>query len=181
MTVLMWPAPVADNYGMMQASAADNIRETDVKTAADGNEMVLVDGSFVYMSKDQILSRINEIRLEACKEGVWDPRNPSRKLTEADYVPLKWSSDLEWIAQTRAAEATIHMDHGRPNGGRWYGVSHNGVNPSSENIAWNPAGNILGGINQWYGEKEDWLTNKDREAAGHYTSIIRGFISNDLL
>ena len=151
--------------------AADNpVRETDVSTASDGNEIVLLEGTFNYLTKEDILSRINEIRLEACKEGVWDPRNPSRALTEADYVEIKWSSDLEWIAQTRAAEATVHMDHTRPNDKSWSGVSYNGISSNSENLAWNGTADILGGINQWYREKSDWINNAS--GAGHYRSII---------
>ena len=62
------------------------------------------------------LKRVNEIREEACREGVQDPRDPDRKLTMADYVPIKWSSDLEYIARIRAAEASVYMDHERSNG-----------------------------------------------------------------
>ena len=134
--------------------------------------MVLVDGKFIYLSKTEILNRINEIRKEACETGVRDPRNESRNLTMSDYVPIKWSSDLEWIAQTRAAEATFHMAHDRPNGGEWSDVSHNGVYPDSEDIAWNYSADILGGINQWYGEKADWDNKTPNKVTGHYTSII---------
>ena len=171
MLCMLWMGS-AVHYGTAQVYAGDNIRETDVTSASDGNEIVLVDGSFVYLSKDEILNRINEIRLEACQTGVRDPRDESRNLTEADYVPVKWSSDLEWIAQTRAAEATIHMAHQRPNGGQWKQVAHNGVYSNNENIAWNPSANILGGINQWYDEKEDWDNNTQGAVTGHYTSII---------
>lgn len=154
-------------------SNADNrpVRKTDVSTPASGNQLVLVDGEFMYLSKTDILKRINEIRLEACNEGVPYPGNRTRKLTPSDYKPIKWSSDLEWIAQTRAAEATIHWDHSRPNGGEWSGLHHGDQKSWSENIAWNGTGNILYGINQWYGEKADWVNNTGA-VTGHYTSII---------
>ena len=168
----VFSAPMADGFGMMQANAESGVRETDVTTASSGNEMVLVDGKFIYLSKTEILNRINEIRKEACETGVRDPRNESRNLTMSDYVPIKWSSDLEWIAQTRAAEATVHMAHDRPNGGEWSDVSHNGVYPDSEDIAWNYSADILGGINQWYGEKADWDNKTPNKVTGHYTSII---------
>ncbi|MBR3330447.1 MAG: CAP domain-containing protein [Mogibacterium sp.] len=163
---------MAGNYGTMQAFAENGVRETDVTSASSGNVIVLVDGKFIYLSKAEILNTINKIRKEACEEGVRDPRNPSRKLTGSDYVPIKWSSDLEWIAQTRAAEATIHMAHDRPNGGKWSGVSHNGVSSNSEDIAWNYTADILGGIDQWYEEKTYWVENTPNEETGHYTSMI---------
>lgn len=72
-------------------------------------------GSYLA-NADAALKRVNEIREEACREGVQDPRDPDRKLTMADYVPIKWSSDLEYIARIRAAEASVYMDHERPNG-----------------------------------------------------------------
>lgn len=75
-------------------------------------------GSYLA-NADAALKRVNEIREEACREGVQDPRDPQdpdRKLTMADYVPIKWSSDLEYIARIRAAEASVYMDHERPNG-----------------------------------------------------------------
>lgn len=72
-------------------------------------------GSYLA-NADAALKRVNEIREEACREGVQDPRDPDRKLTMADYVPIKWSSDLEYIARIRAAEASVYMDHERSNG-----------------------------------------------------------------
>ena len=154
------------------AFAEDQVRETDVETASDGNVMVLVGGTFKYVPKGDILARINEIRLEACQEGVQDPRNSSRKLTESDYVPIKWSSDLEWIAQTRAAEASLHRDHKRPNGRTCFQLYHNNIYSSGENLAWNSNADIFGGIDQWYEEKTFWVNQTEGKVTGHYTSII---------
>lgn len=152
--------------------AADQIRETDVSTAASGNGIVLVEGTFNYLPKEDILARINEIRKEACDEGVPRPGNPSQRLSSSDYVPIRWSSDLEWIAQTRAAEATVHMDHSRPNGGSCFGVVHGGNKSYAEDLAWNSNANIIGGINKWYEEKDDWVNQNKDAVTGHYTSII---------
>ena len=161
---------------MDEVNAADKpIRPTDVTTASSGNEMVLLEGTFNYLAKAEILARINEIRKEACYEGVWDPRNSSRRLTSSDYVPLKWSSDLEWIAQIRAAEAVVHWDHHRPKDNEAEEpttFSRNGVSRWYEDIAWNPTADIIGGINQWYGEKEDWVNKTSGKVTGHYTSMI---------
>ena len=155
------------------AEKIDNIpvRETDIATSAENNLFVTVKGEFLYQSKAIILKEINRIRLEACTQGVPDPRDETRKLTAADYVPLKWSSDLEWIAQTRAAESSITMQHYRPNGDWCFAVTHNGVDSYAENLAWNYSG-IMFGISQWYSEKADWVKQTPGAMVGHYTSLI---------
>ena len=113
-----------------------------------------------------------EIRKEACKQGVQDPRDPNRKLTMSDYVPVKWSSDLEYIARVRAAEASVYMDHQRPNGTMCFSqASPNGVESWGEVLAWNNSNDMITGIDQWYGEKQDWV-KQTGGVTGHYTSMI---------
>ncbi len=80
--------------GTVTAAYAGTVRNTDVSSAGSGNTMVYLDGEFMYVSKDTIIKRINEIRYEAWAQGLVDK-----------YIPIQWSGDLEWIAQTRAAEA----------------------------------------------------------------------------
>ncbi len=75
------------------------LAETD--SVEENCVLVGLKGSYLA-SADAALKRINEIRKEACKQGVQDPRDPNRKLTMSDYVPVKWSSDLEYIARVRA-------------------------------------------------------------------------------
>ena len=82
------------------------LAETD--SVEENCVLVGLKGSYLA-SADAALKRINEIRKEACKQGVQDPRDPNRKLTMSDYVPVKWSSDLEYIARVRAAEASVYM------------------------------------------------------------------------
>lgn len=144
-------------------------RNTDVTTATTGNTLVSVKGTFYSNTKEQILNRINAIRKEACQEGVTNP-STGKALTMDDYVPIKWSSDLEWIAQTRAAEATVNESHTRPNGTSCFSIQHNGVSSWGEVLAWNYSG-MMYGIEQWYGEKEDWVKNTGA-VTGHYTSMI---------
>ena len=131
-------------------------------------------GSYLA-NADAALKRVNEIREEACREGVQDPRDPrdpDRKLTMADYVPIKWSSDLEYIARIRAAEASVYMDHERPNGTMCFTQqSPNGVQSWGEVLAWNNSSSMLNGIEQWYGEKADWV-EQTGAVTGHYTSMI---------
>lgn len=149
---------------------AASYRQTDVKKPAKGNVLVGVEGTYENVGKDQILKRINEIRKEACDKGYINP-STKKKLTPKDYVPIKWSSDLEWIAQIRAAESTVNESHTRPNGTSCFSIVHNGMKSWAENLAWNYSG-LMAGIEQWYGEKEDWVNQNSAAVTGHYTSMI---------
>lgn len=119
----------------------------------------------------EALNLVNQYRKEACTKGYPDPWQESRKLTPSDYHPVKWSGDLEWIAQLRAAEGTVVQDHLRPNGAYVFSDERNGVTPSVETLAWN-FGSLLGGIKQWYEEKEDWVEQNPNKETGHYTAMI---------
>ena len=143
---LFWTTPV---YGAT--------RNTDVEEPREGNSFIAVEGTFSSETKDKILNRINAIRYEACKEGVPNPNNSKQKLQISDYHPLKWSSDLEWIAQTRAAEAMIYQDHTRPNGLICFTATHNNVKSYAEDLAWNWEG-MMNGIEQWYSEIQDTIS-----------------------
>ncbi len=145
-------------------------RQTDVKAPSKGNVLARISGSYEYAQKDKLLNRINEIRKEACQKGYKNPAN-GKKLTAKDYVPIKWSSDLEWIAQIRAAESTVCESHTRPNGLSCFSVKHNGVQNWAENLDWNYSG-LMQGIEQWYGEKNDWVNQTPGKVTGHYTSMI---------
>lgn len=140
-------------------------------TPTSGNVVMGFSGAYYTETADKILKRLNEIRLEACKEGVLNPVT-KQPLTEADYEPLKWSSDLEAIARLRAAEATVSQAHTRPNGQDCFTVeTTNGEGTWAENLAWNYSG-LMEGIEQWYGEKGDWVKQTQGAVTGHYTSII---------
>ena len=124
-----------------------------------------------YTTAAEALARVNEIRLEACKEGLVNPANPSKKLTLTDYQPLRWSSELETIARQRAAEACIRRDHVRPNDRDTFTLSMPGSNKEGEVLAWNGYQNMLYGIQQFYDEKEDYVYGTDKES-GHYKILI---------
>ncbi|MCM1224626.1 MAG: CAP domain-containing protein, partial [Lachnospiraceae bacterium] len=149
---------------------AASIRPADVEKADSGNLLVGVSGSFERVSKDKILKRINKIRKEACDKGYINPAT-GKKLKSSDYVEMKWSSDLEWIAQLRAAEAAVNESHTRPNGKSCFSISYNGAQSWAENLAWNYSG-LMQGIEQWYGEKGDWVKQNKNAVTGHYTSLI---------
>lgn len=146
-----------------------DIPQIDI-TLTEGNILMGFSGAYYTETAEKILNRLNAIRLEACQEGIINP-NTGLPLTEADYVPLQWSADLEAITRMRAAEATVAQSHTRPNGRSCFSVkTTNGQQSWAENLAWNYSG-LMEGIEQWYGEKSDWV-NKTGKTTGHYTSII---------
>lgn len=137
----------------------------------DDSSKVAVQGE--YMTDQQAaLDQINAYRKEACDSGYPDPRDPSRQLTPADYVPIKWAGALEYYARIRACEASVYTEHSRPG----TNVTKPGVDESqmefgsAETLAW-PGGTLKGGVEQWYDEKEDWI-KQNNEVTGHYTSMI---------
>lgn len=141
------------------------------QSAPTGCTLVGIEGDFVAQP-EEALKRINEIRYEACAEGVWDPNNSARRLTVNDYVPIKWSYDLEVIARVRAAEASLVTSHTRPNGSLCFtAASPNGVQSWGEVLAYNYSTSMLPGIEQWYEEKSDWV-NHGNGVTGHYTQMI---------
>ena len=139
------------------------------KTKVSGSVNGAIRGSYIDDITNAI-NRVNAIRKEACDEGVWDPRNSSRRLTSSDYVPIKWSNEMEEDARLRAAEAAINISHTRPNGQSCWTVEGS-VFASSEVLAWNYNKNMVSGINQFYSEKSSWV-NKSGGVTGHYTSMI---------
>lgn len=159
-------------------AAQYTILETDVSAPSTGCTMFGVYGTY-YVDAQNALNRINEIRKEACEAGnVPDPRNSNRMLTASDYVPIKWSTDLERIARIRAVEGGlcfgfVGSGHNRLNGKGWSTVKYNGVSTYAEVLAYNwNKGNLVSGINQWYGEKSDWVNKNSSAVTGHYTSMI---------
>lgn len=153
------------------------ILETDVATASDGCTMLGVYGTY-YSQAQEALDRINEIRKEACEAGnVPYPGNPSRMLSPSDYVPIKWSKDLESIARIRAMEGGLAFSfslsgHSRLNKKEIWSVQYNGVQSYAENLAYNWGDSMVSGINQWYEEKDDWVNQTAGAVTGHYTSLI---------
>ena len=88
---------------------------------SEGCVFLGVEGEYITQA-EAALKRINEIRKEACDEGVKNP-DTNKPLTAADYKPMVWSEDLEYIARIRAAEACILMEHTRPNGSLCFNLS----------------------------------------------------------
>ena len=92
---------------MVQARSANTqVLSSDRTELAQNCMEAGVEGEYITEA-EAVLQRINAIRQEACQEGVPNPQNPSEALTMDDYKPLQWSSDLEYMARIRAAEASI--------------------------------------------------------------------------
>lgn len=157
-------------FQISETALAASILPSDTNKAGSGNILVGVSGSFERVSKTKILKRINEIRKEACNKGYINP-STGKKLKSSDYVPIKWSSNLEWIAQLRAAECTVNESHTRPNGQSCFSILHKNEQSWAENLAWNYSG-LMAGIEQWYSEKNDWVNQNKNAVTGHYTSLI---------
>ena len=161
----------------MAGAKTQTVLETNVTEASEGCTMLGVYGSYFAQAKEA-LAKINEIRKEACEAGnIRDPRDSSRYLQPSDYVPLKWSSDLESIARIRAAEAGIafrFMDsgHDRLNEKGTFSIGSNGITSSSEDLAYYHVKDMIEGILLWYSEKQYWVKQDLSQETRHYTSMI---------
>lgn len=72
--------------------SASTLLPADVENPSSGCTLLGVKGEYIT-EIPQALKRINEIRKEACQEGVQNP-NTGAPLKPSDYIPIKWSSDL---------------------------------------------------------------------------------------
>jgi hypothetical protein len=144
--------------------------ETDKQSGAAVKAVpILVEGTFEKPDRDGILARINEIRREACEEGVRDPATGEPMRAE-DYVPLVWSYELEEAAARRAVESTILRDHVRPDGTECFTILPDSEAFSMETLAWGYGG-ILEAIEGWYSEKSSYV-EETGAPAGHYMALI---------
>ena len=161
----------------MAGAKTQTVLETNVTEASEGCTMLGIYGSYFAQAKEA-LAKINEIRKEACEAGnIRDPRNSGRYLQPSDYVPLKWSSDLEYIARIRAAEAGIafrFMDsgHDRLNEKGTFSIGSNGITSSSEDLAYYHEKDMIEGVLLWYSEKQYWVKQDLSQETRHYTSMI---------
>ena len=139
------------------------------KEAADDLVEIRVEGSLEEIDRMLILDRLNEIREEACREGVQNPID-GEPLRPEDYVPLEWSCELEKIAALRAVESTILQDHIRPDGSECFSAAPEGVSFTMETLAWG-FGSAVAAIEGWYSEKAAYV-GATGTPAGHYIALI---------
>lgn len=165
------PMSAADSSVTADDIYSMTIIPTDVTEPSEGCVLAAVPGRYVS-DPASALARINEIRLEACKEGVINP-STGKKLTRSDYVPIKWSKDMEYIARIRAAESSYTGNHVRTSDASCWDIeSPDGYGAGGEVLAWNWSSSMIMGIEQWYGEKADWVNKTPGAVTGHYTSMI---------
>lgn len=148
---------------------ASTLYATEVSSPENGNIFVAVEGTFSTASEKTLVDRINQIRLEACREGIINP-DTGNKLTMADYRPVTWSTVLEDYSRIRAAEASVNWAHTRPNNKSTFKNKvrlANGYH-SSENLAMGYE--LVASIEGYYSEKANWV--KKSGIYGHYTNMI---------
>ena len=151
------------------ASQTPPFRPAQGNVDAAATTFASLDGTYLAINSQVLLNRLNAIRKEAFDEGL---------VTE--YVPLKWSFELEKLAQTRAAEATVKQSHTRPN--EFYTFSNStedGFSAAGENLAWNfrrGFDSTVRATEQFYEEKTDYLnylkTGVETKQIGHYMTMI---------
>lgn len=153
-------------------AATETILNSDHESAREDCVILGIRGRQKATDASSVLERINQMRYEACQEGVINPET-GQKLTSSDYVQLQWSSDMAEIAKYRAAEASIFRERTRPNGDSWNSVeSSNGKKTYGENLGWNNEADMMSVVNTWYEEKSTWLSNPSGGVASSYTDII---------
>ena len=151
--------------------AASGALETAGQSFGNTDDLVeiRVEGSVEEPDRQAILERVNEIREEACREGVQNPVD-GEPMSPEDYVPLEWSYELEKIAVLRAAESTILQDHIRPDGSECFSAAPEGVPFTMETLAWG-FGSAAAAIEGWYSEKTAYV-GASGTPAGHYIALI---------
>ena len=141
-----------------------HILNSEVTSTSAGTTLVGIEGTFLTPDKQAILDRINSIRKEAADEGL-----------VTSYVSIKWSTALEKTAFSRAAEASVTMNHKRLSNKDIWSAWPSGNFSLAENLAWNYDG-FMTAIDQWYEEKADYVKSRSGASAsgqtGHYKSLI---------
>ncbi len=158
---------------MTATASAANVLTADKKSVS-GTTTLGIDGKFVS-EPQKAIAKINEIRKEACAQGIVHP-STGEKLTMADYKPVQWSSDMEYIARIRAAEASLTIDHVRTDDSSCFDIkSPSGQLAYSEVLAWTWDESMLNAIALWYDEKSDYIAADgvgDPYEIGHYATMI---------
>jgi len=159
LTAMMLLTMVIPSNAAELGSAVEVEDESELYGSSSDSITLTATATFESATKEAILARVNEIRKEAYEEGL-----------VSKYVPMKWSTELEQIAMTRAFEGSISWSHTRPDGSSCFTATSNGISSSGENIAWGAS--ILGAINMYYGEKDAYVNNTGG-VTGHYTNMIK--------
>ncbi len=154
----------------------DNCYDTSSSSAIS----VDITAEYYGYSPDEILASINQIRYEACSEGLLYGGRP---LTMDDYKPLKWSKEVEEISMKRAAEASIVLGHISPDyTGAFKYFNSKLYDSYGENLAWNSrtdSSAIARGLQQFTDEKDHYISftkgTWKNGAVNHYLNLINPY------
>jgi hypothetical protein len=174
----------------------ETVYETDHEQARADNVMLKISGRHSTLGSDECLKQINLMRYLACRNQEVNPddQNKEEKLSlktdygenptteqlsesNGDYVPMKWSNELERVAELRSVEACICDTHVRPNAKESEYMDTVKVDEKSgwsyaENLAW--YGDMQSDIYAWESERSLYVENPKTNAnyIGHYTNMI---------
>lgn len=175
MTIQATGEYVPVSYVETVEAASVEIRENVNSKLKSGNVLIGVQGKDYTSNVSDVLKTINQVRYDACKEGVINPAT-GKPLTLNDYKPLKIGKLCTKAAKIRAVEASLYLDHVRPNGEEPFAVIY-GLNGSEyglgwvgENLAWYPDEKTS--IEGWIDEKDDYVNNVANAMIGHYEALI---------
>ncbi len=91
---------------------------------ADSTAQIEVNGTYETLDHAALLAEINGMRKEACDQGV---QTDYFTLKPSDYVPLKWSSDLEELSMEFAVGFILHKKgKDMPDGTSYVDIEVNG-------------------------------------------------------
>ncbi|MBR1670363.1 MAG: Ig-like domain-containing protein [Butyrivibrio sp.] len=168
----------SSKYPQGAHSGEEAIELLSGESAAEGDVLLDITGTYHTLTAEKILDQVNKIRKEACEQGIiYD----GKALTMADYVPLKWSANLEAATRKRAMESDLYIGHRTLSGSLDVGsyIDRSTFGWVGENLAWNnnhDSSGITYGINQFYGEKDDYIKSTKGESyeepIGHYKNLI---------
>ncbi|MDU4441211.1 MAG: CAP domain-containing protein [Streptococcus mitis] len=142
----------------------ENVLSSEVLNPSSGNVLVGIKGEFLTPDKQAILDAINKIRKEAADEGLVD-----------QYVPIKWSTDLEKTAFVRATEVSVTLKPERLSTKEIWTAFPSSNSIKGEALDVNYEG-FLKAIENWHAEKANYVAKKkggtSKEFTGYYELLI---------
>ena len=178
---------VSVSVGVKKVEAAE-VPIPERTTPRTGNILIEVPGSLKKQDYVAAIERINEIREEACNEGLAYPseynmnQSTTKVLKPGDLDDVTWSLGMENLAVIRAAEASVLWGHTRPNSYSEHSydmMEINGTAPYLENLAASTSTSytIVDAINQWYDSEKSFYVGGAEKGYkssdyGHYQLLL---------
>ncbi len=116
----------------------------------------------------ELVNYVNQVRYEACEAGV---KLNDKVLTKDDYVPIKWSYDMEEIAAQRSLELGIKKSASRPNGESWSSALSSGGQYSLAECRDTSVQSCMAALENWYEEKAMAVYSGDPDTADYARMI----------